>query len=110
MTADETQQRTSNSNHLSANRRTLRAANQATRREAGTTTQEDAGGSFEASSDSETSIHYQAILEAARKNAKTDEEVAQLDGLERCLRLRLGRRMTLLRIGPLRGLTNPAQT
>ena len=89
MTADETQQRTSNSNHLSANRRTLRAANQATRREAGTTTQEDAGGSFEASSDSETSIRYQAILEAARKNAKTDEERAQLDELERCLRLRL---------------------
>ena len=28
-------------------------------------------------------------MEAARKNAKTDEERAQLDGLERCLRLRL---------------------
>ena len=53
------------------------------------TAREDAGGSFEASSDSETSIHYREILEAVRKNAKTDEDRAQLDELERCLRLRL---------------------
>ena len=89
MTTNETQQQTSNSNHLSSNQRTLRAATQATRLEAETTTQENAGGSVGASSDSETNINCKQILEAARKNAKTDDERAQLDDLERCLGLRL---------------------
>ena len=79
MTTNETQQQTSNSNHLSGNQRTLRATNRATRREAGTTAQEDAGGSFEASSDSETNTNCKPILEAARKNAKTEDERVQLD-------------------------------
>ena len=46
-------------------------------------------GSVEARSDSESGINHQPILEAARKNATTDEEREQLDELERCLRLRL---------------------
>ena len=42
-----------------------------------------------ASSDSETNINYKQILEAARKNAKMDDERAQSHELERCPRLRL---------------------